>query len=106
MYIFLLWQINTYLLTLYQEIKDRINGSGISVGHVNIRGLVKNLHELRILLNHAKFDVIGITETHLTEEVDSKEVHVEGYVLHRMDRQKNKQLFSVCKGELGYYCHD
>ena len=76
---------------LYQEIKDRINGSGISVGHVNIRGLVKNLNELRILLNYAKFDVIGITETHLTEDVDSKEVHVKGYVLHCMDRQKNKQ---------------
>ena len=76
---------------MYQEIKDRINGSGISVGHVNIRGLVKNLNELRILLNHAKFDVIGIIETHLTEDVDSKEVHVEGYVLYRMDRQKNKQ---------------
>ena len=94
---------------LYQEIKDRINGSGISVGHVNIRGLVKNLNELRILLNHAKFDVIGITETHLTEDVDSKEVHVEGYVLHRMDRQKNKQgggCAVYVKEHLGYYCHD
>ena len=76
---------------LYQAIKDIINGSGISVGHVNIRGLVKNLNELRILLNHAKFYVIGITKTHLTKDVDSKEVHMEGYVLHHMDRQKNKQ---------------
>ena len=34
--------------------------------------------------------MIAITETHLTEIMDSKEVYIEGYNIHQMDRQKNK----------------
>ena len=51
---------------------------------------MKNFNELRLVLHHVKFDMIAITETHLTENVDSKEVYIEGYNIHRMDRQKNK----------------
>ena len=30
------------------------------------------------------------TETHLKDHIDSQEVHIEGYELHRMDRKKDK----------------
>ena len=49
---------------LYQAIKDETIGKEISAGDVNIRGLVKNFNELRLLLHHVKFDMIAITETH------------------------------------------
>ena len=51
----------------------------------NFNGLTK-----RLLLHHFKFDTIAMTETHLTENVDSKEVYIEGYNIHRLNRQKNK----------------
>ena len=83
-------------MDLYQTIKDETIGKGISKGRVNIKGPVKNFNELRPLLHHVKFDVMAITETHLTENVDSKEVYIEGYNIHRMDRQKNKSGGRMC----------
>ena len=82
------WTNDTENENLYQAIKDETIAKGISADHVNIRGLVKNFNELRLLLHHVKFDMIAITEAHLTENVDSKEVYTEEYNIHRMDRQK------------------
>ena len=40
---------------------------------------MKNFSDFKLLLNHVKFDLIVITEPHLTENVDSKKVYIEGY---------------------------
>lgn len=35
---------------------------GVSIGHSNVRGLRKNLHEVKILLQHTNLDILTISE--------------------------------------------
>ena len=53
----------------------------------NVRGLRKKVDELRILLKLRRFDVFGVTETHLNSEIIDGEIDIEDYNLIRGDRQ-------------------
>ena len=65
----------------------RDNGKqGISIGHSNVRGLRKNLPELKILIEHTKLDILTISETHLTQDIHDNEVNIDGYRILRRDR--------------------
>ena len=58
----------------------RDNGKqGVSIGHSNVRGLRKNLHEVKILLQHTNLDILTISETHLTQDIHDNEVNIDGY---------------------------
>ena len=74
----------------YTKLKQEIKGPGISVAHINIRGLVKNLSEVKILLQYTQIDLLALTETHLTDRIDDSEVCIDGYEIIRRDR-KNRQ---------------
>lgn len=64
---------------------------GISVGHLNARGLMSKLDQLRIVLRNQTFDVIGISETRLDDSIDDAEIHIKGYhnKVYRRDRNKH-----------------
>ena len=65
----------------------RDNGKqGVSIGHSNVRGLRKNLHEVKILLQHTNLDILTISETHLTQDIHDNEVNIDGYRILRRDR--------------------
>ena len=42
---------------------------GVSVGHSNVRGLRKNLPEVKMLIEHTNLDILTISETHLTQDI-------------------------------------
>ena len=71
----------------YDGIKENIKGPGISAGHINIRSIVNNLNEIKLLLQHTNFDLLALTETHLTDQIDDSEVYIDGYEIIRMDRK-------------------
>ena len=71
----------------YDDLKENIKGPGISAGHINIRSIVKNLNEIKLLLQHTNFDLLALTETHLTDQIDDSEVYIDGYEIIRMDRK-------------------
>ena len=45
------------------------NTKHLKIAHLNVRGLRKKVDELRILLKLCRFDVFGVTETHLNSEI-------------------------------------
>ncbi|CAH3137642.1 unnamed protein product, partial [Pocillopora meandrina] len=59
---------------------------GVSIGHSNVRGLRKNLPEVKILLQHTNLDILTISETHLTQDISDNEVNIDGYRILRRDR--------------------
>ena len=56
----------------------------------NIRSLIGKLDELTATVFTTKPDVICITETWLSEDIDTVSVSIPGYVMHRKDRDKRK----------------
>ena len=68
----------------YDGIKH-IKGPGISAGLINIRSIVKNLNEIKLLLQHTNFDLLALTEMHLTDQIDDSEVYINGYEIIWMD---------------------
>ena len=61
---------------------------GIKIFHLNVRSLLQKVDELRCTegISNGKAAFIGITETHLTSQIDDNEVSISGYQLHRRDR--------------------
>ncbi|MEO0687559.1 MAG: hypothetical protein AAFY76_21545 [Cyanobacteria bacterium J06649_11] len=73
---------------LAQEIKSV---RGLKYGHIN---------EIVTLLSKTKFGVLAITETHFHEDVQDKDVEIEGYSLFRKDRNSKTNHWG---GVLVYY---
>ena len=63
--------------------------SGLSFGHINLRGLPNKIDYIRILLRNCAFDVFAITESHLDDSIDDTEIAVQGYRLFRKDRNRH-----------------
>lgn len=59
---------------------------GISIGHSNVRGLHKNLPEVKLLIEHTNLDILTISQTHLTQDIHDNEVNIDGYRILRRDR--------------------
>ena len=65
----------------------RDNGKqGISIRHSNVRGLRKNLTEVKLLLEHTNLDVLTVSETHFTNDIHNGEVKSDGYNILRRGR--------------------
>ena len=73
-----------------------IGSKGIKCGHININGLANKIHEVRTLLEKTKFDILAITETHLSEDVDDTEISVIGYDILRQDRKNQSNSWGGC----------
>ena len=53
----------------------------VSIGHSNVRGLLRDLSEVKILIEHTNLDILTLSETHLilTRNVLDDEGHINGY---------------------------
>src|SRR5437870_11203385 len=60
--------------------------SKLSCVYFNARSIVNKHKELEIYVLEKKFDIIGITESWLNAEILDNEMSIEGYNLHRNDR--------------------
>ena len=69
----------------------------LKIAHLNVRGLRKKVDELRILLKLCRFDVFGVTETHLNSEIIDGETDIEDYNLirRRQTRQTRRGLCDI-----------
>lgn len=78
--------------------------------YLNVRGLVNNFEDVKIMARNKKPWIIFASETHLTEDVDDYEVNIKGYKLNRCDSHstrtggvaiyvKNKVKFSIVNCE-------
>ena len=71
---------------------------GLKLVHLNIRSLKNNADflELRKFTKFNKIDVLTVSETWLNTSVTNKEIEIEGYKLHRLDRLHKKWGRGMC----------
>ena len=58
----------------------------ITVGHTNVRGLYKNLSQVKLMVFRTGLDVLAVTETHLSPAIEDHEISIQGYQIQRKDR--------------------
>ena len=62
----------------------------IRVGHLNICSLRNKIDELRLIQNICRFDILGITETHLNSTDADRDIHIDVLEFLRLDRKERK----------------
>lgn len=67
---------------LNQQLGDR----NLKIAHLNINGLLNKLPEVQNILDQASFDILGISETHLREDIPDEWITINGYSFVRRDR--------------------
>ena len=75
--------------------------NGLCCTHININGLYNKLDEIRLLLQESKFDLLAITETHLSEDIHKDtELCIDQYSFVSKDRTGKSNHWG---GALVYY---
>ena len=77
------------------------NNKNLKIGHININGLVNKLTDIQFLLKEVEFDILGVTETHLTEDISNELIRTHGYNMARRDRSNGLK-----GGGVVIYCRD
>ena len=65
------------------------NLRGVKIAQYNVRGLIRKIDEIGILLNRSKIDMLFLTETFLTPNITDGELDIAGYECIRWDRNTN-----------------
>lgn len=63
----------------------------INIAQLNVRSLVRHFTEVAYFINEEEIDVFCLTETWLTNDVDSDSLNIPGYSLYRADRGCNRR---------------
>ena len=66
--------------------KDIASQKGFKIVHLNIRSLVNKYEQLKLELEYTNIYIFSVSETWLTEGVNSKILNIKGYNLERHDR--------------------
>ena len=61
----------------------------LTFGHLNVRSLLPRIDEIRCILNSHNFDVFAVCESWLNHTITDCEIAVNGYEVHRKDRQNS-----------------
>lgn len=65
--------------------------NNLNIVYLNPGSLRKNMECLKSVIRGANIDIIGISETWFTEEVDNNSVEIKGFKLIRQDRKSEKR---------------
>ncbi len=68
---------------LYEELRSL---RGITFASLNIRSIYRKIHEVNLLLNKSKLDLLLLNETWLNHSVGDEELQIDNYTSHRFDR--------------------
>ena len=66
-------------------------GRGLKIAHINIQSLRFKTDYLHIFIHSNNTDVLCITESWLTHDIDDNEIKIEGYNLYRKDRDNGME---------------
>ena len=71
------------------EFKQKLSEKGIKMGHQNIRGLEAHFDSFEeFLKSHDELDIIGLSETHLSDNHVNDHLDIEGYSFVKRNRPK------------------
>ena len=57
--------------------------------HLNVNGLLSRIEEIRIICRGTMPDIFAMSETKLGGSVSDGEIHIDGYIPERNDRNRN-----------------
>lgn len=77
-------------IDVYKMLRSTLGNRNLKIGHINVNGLLAKLADIHLFLREVKFDLLGITETHLTGDVSNNLIKITGYDLARRDRSGSK----------------
>ena len=62
---------------------------GLHFLHINARSLLPKLSDARLLVRRTKAAVLAVTEIWLDDSVTNAEIEIDGYIVHRRDRNRH-----------------
>ena len=69
----------------FHEFKQK----GLKLLHLNVRSLVRNISEIKLLLSQNDVHILSVNETWLDNFVLNNEIEIEGFQILRKDRNRN-----------------
>ena len=78
---------------------------GLKIAHLNVNRLINKLDSIKELVSDYSFDILALTETWLTSDIEDGEISIPGYSTVRSDRDKTKSSKS-CGGGILVYIRD
>ena len=63
-----------------------LKSNGLVIAHLNIRGIVNKMDELKLHISQLNIKILHLSETFLSPATDSKVLNIPGYNLLRKDR--------------------
>lgn len=79
------------------------NRKGFTVAHLNVCSLKNKLEEVTLQLHIESINILTLSETWLTPNIDSAILKIEGYNLYRLDRSKPPNSKQKKGGGLALY---
>ena len=76
---------------LYPSLKADLQLPGLKISHINVNGLLNKLLDIKALLLSINFDILAITESHLSEDISDDEIAITGYKTARRDRNDGRK---------------
>ena len=73
---------NSYTEADFTSLKGK---KGLKILHLNINGLLNKLHQMKILAQEIKFDILCLNETKLDARIDDDDICITGYTSYRRD---------------------
>lgn len=85
---------------ILEDLQNFICKRGLNICHQNICGLIGKIDSVRVLLDmHQGIHIIGMGETHLSNNIHDSEIQIDGYKTFRRDRSGNDYgggLWFIC----------
>ena len=70
----------------YKSLGEVLGHNNLKISHLNVNEILGKLSDIRYLLQEVNFDMLGTTESHLSEEIRDECFKVPGYDTVRRDR--------------------
>ena len=84
-------------MTLMTSMEDVRVLKGLKFCHLNVRSIVNKIDQFKLHFERSTFDVITISESWLTEDINSCLINLTGYQLLRADREVQDVLLRGTK---------
>ena len=68
---------------------DELNQKGLKLLHLNVRSLLRNISEIRLLLTQNDVHILSVNETWLDNSVLNNEIDIDDVQVIRKDRNRN-----------------
>ena len=93
------WDHLTRKIDLSNNPFSKLNSSkDLKIASINVNNLLKNIDQLRIIMQNSSFAILAINETKIDDTVSDNEISIPGYYHIRKDRTRFEG-----EGEESYY---